>query len=79
MGQNYLYTLQEKGNSVLFVNGDNETFPLWYSTEVENIRTDTRVCNLMYLSGGWYADQMKRQLARTSLLHSAGLLPGRSE
>ena len=60
MGQNYLYTLQEKGNPVLFVNGDNETFPLWYSTEVENIRTDTRVCNLMYLSGGWYADQMKR-------------------
>ena len=60
MGQNYLYTLQEKGNPVLFVNGDNESVPLWYSTEVEYIRTDTRVCNLMYLSGGWYADQMKR-------------------
>lgn len=60
MGYNYLNTLQEKGNPVLFVNGDNETFPLWYAQEVEGVRTDVRVCNLMYLTGGWYVDQMCR-------------------
>lgn len=59
-GQNYLNSLDEKGNPVLFVNGDNETFPLWYNTEVEGIRPDARVCNLMYLAGGWYVDQMRR-------------------
>lgn len=59
-GQNYLNSLQEKGHPILFVNGDNETFPLWYNTEVENVRPDVRVCNLMYLTGGWYVDQMRR-------------------
>lgn len=60
MGYNYLNTLQDKGYPVLFVNGDNETFPLWYTQEVEGVRTDVRVCNLMYLTGGWYVDQMRR-------------------
>lgn len=60
MGYNYLNTVQEEGYPVLFVNGDNETFPLWYAQEVEGIRTDVRVCNLMYLTGGWYVDQMCR-------------------
>ena len=60
MGYNYLNTVQEKGYPVLFVNGDNETFPLWYAQEVEGVRTDVRVCNLMYLTGGWYVDQMCR-------------------
>ena len=60
MGYNYLNTVQDEGYPVLFVNGDNETFPLWYAQEVEGVRTDVRVCNLMYLTGGWYVDQMCR-------------------
>ena len=59
-GQNYLMTLQDKGNPIIFTNGDNDTFPLWYNQEVEGVRTDTRVCNLSYLQTDWYIDQMKR-------------------
>lgn len=59
-GHNYLNSLQKEGNPIIFVNGDNDTFPLWYATEVEGIRTDARVCNLMYLTGGWYIDQMRQ-------------------
>ncbi|MBB4044129.1 tetratricopeptide (TPR) repeat protein [Bacteroides reticulotermitis] len=59
-GQNYLMTLQEKGNPVIFTNGDNDTFPLWYNQETEGFRTDTRTCNLSYLQTDWYIDQMKR-------------------
>lgn len=59
-GQNYLSTLDEKGNPIIFTNGDNDTFPLWYSYEVEGFRTDTRTCNLSYLQTDWYIDQMKR-------------------
>ena len=59
-GQNYLNTLQDKGNPIIFTNGDNDTFPLWYNQEVEGVRTDARVCNLSYLQTDWYIDQMKR-------------------
>ena len=60
-GQNYLNSMQEKGNPIIFTNGDNDTFPLWYNQDVEGVRQDARVCNLSYLATDWYIDQMRRQ------------------
>ena len=59
-GRNYLMTMQDGGHPVIFTNGDNDTFPLWYNQEVEGVRRDTRDCNLEYLQTDWYIDQMKR-------------------
>ena len=59
-GENYLMSLQESGNPIIYTNGDNDTFPLWYSQETEGCRTDARTCNLSYLNTDWYIDQMKR-------------------
>ena len=59
-GQNYLMSLQESGNPIIYTNGDNDTFPLWYNQETEGFRTDARTCNLSYLQTDWYIDQMKR-------------------
>ncbi len=68
-GQNYLNSCQQEtvvdgkatpSYPIIFTNGDNDTFPLWYNQDVEGQRTDARVCNLSYLQTDWYIDQMRR-------------------
>jgi len=59
-GQNYLNSCQAKGNPIIFTNGDNDTFPLWYNQETEGVGGNIRVCNLSYLQTDWYIDQLKR-------------------
>ena len=80
-GANYLKSCDKE--AIIFCNGDNDTFPLWYNIEVEEERNDVRACNLSYLQTDWYIDQMKRPY-----YHSPGLpisweekdyMPGKNE
>ena len=56
-GKNYLSSVDKNG--IIYVNGDNDTFPLWYAQEVEGYRTDVKVVNLSYLTTDWYASQVQ--------------------
>ena len=57
MACNYLNSVGPQG--ILITHGDNDTFPVWYAQEVENVRTDVRICNTSLLGTDWHIDQMK--------------------
>ena len=59
IGANYLKSCDS--NSVLFTYGDNDSFPVWYVQDVEEIRTDVRVANLSYIQAGWYIEMMRQK------------------
>lgn len=66
MASNYLNSVGENG--ILVTHGDNDTFPLWYAQEVENVRPDVRICNTSLLGTDWHIDQMKWAVNESALL-----------
>ena len=67
-GKNYFNSCA--ANAIIFTNGDNDTFPLWYlqETEEDSVAIDKRVCNLSYLQTDWYIDQMRRPAYKSAPL-----------
>ncbi len=57
----YLDSCQKDAGAMLFTIGDNDTFPVWYTQEIENYRTDVRVICTSLFETDWYVDQMKRK------------------
>ena len=80
-GANYLKSCEDQ--AILFSNGDNDTFPLWYNQEVEEVGTNLRVCNLSYLQTDWYISQMKRPYYESAALPISweykDFMPGKNE
>ena len=66
MASNYLNSVGENG--ILVTHGDNDTFPLWYAQEVEDVRPDVRICNTSLLGTDWHIDQMKWAVNESSPL-----------
>lgn len=64
---NYLNSLEP--NAIVFCNGDNDTFPLWYAQEVEGVRPDVKIINLSYLGSEWYANQQRLQTYTAAPVH----------
>ena len=57
-------------NAIIFTNGDNDTFPIWYLQEVEHFRRDVTVVNLSLVNLGWYVKQLKRLENPVTLTYS---------